>query len=173
MRTSRAPLVLIACIAAACGGNSSVPTSLDDAQLGLGKALGERVERPITGECTTTFNPPALPLPAVHRQTDSGTCHIAHLGKATIFGEQDINFAAGRQAGWRIITAANGDEVHTQHTGVSAPIAPGIVGFQARMEIVGGTGRFAGATGEIMAEGQANLFTNTAKVRMVSGVIRY
>ena len=69
--------------------------------------------------CTTTFNAPPFPLPASHEQTDTGSCRLSHLGATEIAGVQIINFATGTQAGTRTLTAANGDQVYTAHTGTS------------------------------------------------------
>jgi hypothetical protein len=50
--------------------------------------------------------------------------------------------------------------------------APGRVSFIAQMTIVGGTGRFAGATGSARGIGTANLATNSTFVA-IEGWIRY
>ena len=173
MRTTIAPLGLMALVLAACGGNPAGPTSPDASQARGGQALAPQVSRPIKGSCTLTFNPPPFPPPPVHHQTDTGSCIISHLGKTALYGEQDINFAAGTQSGWRRLTAANGDELHGVHTGTSSLIGPGLVGFSATMTIVGGTGRFEGASGEISLEGVATLATNSTKVSITGGTITY
>jgi len=130
------------------------------------------VERPFKGSCSVTFNPPSFPPPPIHHQTDVGTCQLTELGHTQFYGEQDINFAAGTQSGWRRLTAANGDELYVTHTGTSALTAPGLVSFTAHMTIVGGTGRFVGATGAAQGIGTANLATNTTSVA-IEGWIRY
>ena len=119
-----------------------------------------------------TFTAPPLPLPPILHQVDVGTCRLTHLGLTDFYGEQDINFAAGSQSGWRRLTAANGDELHVTHVGTSAPAGPGLVSFVAQMTIVGGTGRFAGATGTARGVGLANLATRTSSVRL-DGTISY
>jgi hypothetical protein len=128
--------------------------------------------RPLTGSCTLTFTPPPLPLPPLLHQIDVGTCQFSHLGLTDFYGEQDINFAAGTQSGWRTLTAANGDELHVTHVGTSAPAGPGLVSFVAQMTITGGTGRFAGATGTVRATGLANLATRTTTTTF-DGTISY
>ena len=120
--------------------------------------------RPIKGHCELTFNPPPLPLPPVHRQIDTGTCWFSHLGKTALEGVQDINFAAGTQSGTRTFTAANGDVLRATHAGTSGPAGPGLVRFVTTITIVGGTGRFANATGQMTGEGTANLITRTTSV---------
>ena len=68
---------------------------------------------------------------------------------------QAIDVAASTQSGERTFTAANGDALHARHTGTSAMIAPGRIAFSAVITIVGRTGRFEGATGELRASGVA------------------
>jgi hypothetical protein len=130
------------------------------------------VTRPFSGTCELTFNPPPLPLPPVVEQTDAGTCHFTELGKTELYGVQTINFAAGTQVGWRTLTAANGDVLRVEHTGTSAPAGPGLVGFRAMITIVGGTGRFTNATGNIVGVGLANLATHVTNVTF-EGSITY
>ena len=120
--------------------------------------------RSIKGHCELTFNPPPLPLPPVHRQIDTGTCWFSHLGRTTLTGVQDINFAAGTQSGERTFTAANGDVLRAVHAGRSAPSGPGLVGFTTTITFVGGTGRFANVTGQMTGAGTANLITRTTTV---------
>lgn len=119
---------------------------------------------PIKGHCELTFNPPPLPLPPVFRQIDTGTCWFSHLGRTALNGVQDINFAAGTQAGQRTFTAANGDMLYALNAGTSAPSGPGLVRFVTTITFVGGTGRFANATGQMTGEGTANLITRTTSV---------
>ena len=120
--------------------------------------------RPIEGRCELTFNPPPLPLPPVHRQIDTGTCWFSHLGRTALYGEQDIVFAAGTQSGVRTFTAANGDVLYATNTGSSAPSGPGVVSFVTTITFVGGTGRFANATGQMTGAGTANLLARTTVV---------
>lgn len=173
MRTSSASTALIAFLLAACTGNSPAPTSPDASLVRGSTASAHQTTRPITGNCSLTFNPPPVPPPSVHHQIDTGSCIISHLGQTAFYGEQDINFAAGTQSGWRRFTAANGDELHGIHTGTSWLIAPGQVGFRAAMTIVGGTGRFAGASGQLTLDGVATLAARSTSVTISEGTITY
>ena len=161
---STASLCLFAIVLAACGGNSSLPTATD-ASPNLRSANAHQATRPLSGTCTLQFDPPPFPLPPVHHQTDVGTCVLSHLGNTAFYGEQDIDFAAGTQSGWRRLTAANGDELHGVHAGTSWPAGPGVIGFSATMTITGGTGRFANATGQVTLSGEATLATRTTVAR--------
>jgi len=155
--------------------SSDAPTaasSMSAASVGGAELQQAGVERPFTGSCSLTFNPPSFPPPPIHHQTDVGTCQLTHLGNTEFYGEQDINFAAGTQSGWRRLTAANGDELYVTHTGTSALTAPGKVSFRAQMTIIGGTGRFAGAVGSAVGIGTATLATNSTFIT-IDGWIRY
>jgi hypothetical protein len=165
-------LATAAVFLAACSANPPLPTE-SSASPSAKNANAAQATRPMSGSCTLQFDPPPFPLPAIHHQTDVGTCNLSHLGKTAFYGEQDINFAAGTQTGWRRLTAANGDELHGTHTGTSWLVRPGVVGFTAIMTLSGGTGRFENASGEMTMQGEATLATNTTVVRVVAGSITY
>jgi len=169
MRSSIASVVFLGSVLAACADPAPTSPTASARSVALQRS---GTARPLTGSCTVTFNPPPLPPPPVFHQVDQGTCLLSHLGATDFYGEQDINFAAGMQSGWRTLTAANGDELHTRHTGVSQPAGPGLVSFVAQMTIVGGTGRFAGASGTVRGVGLANLMTRTTTVTL-DGTISY
>ena len=167
MRSTASPFRRsLACLAAVTTGLAAcaidAPTASDVRGATFARTTGSAVQRPFSGHCETTFNPPPFPLPAVHRQIDVGTCQLAHLGRAALHGVQDISFATGTQSGERTFTAANGDELRAVHSGTSRPGQPGQVEFSATLTFVGGTGRFANATGEVRASGTATLATRSA-----------
>jgi hypothetical protein len=176
MRSSLIAAAVLASTLAACTQPSPIaPTSSSAVASVTPRAADLQrsgTSRPFKGSCTVTFNAPPFPLPAVHHQTDVGTCQLTHLGLTDFYGEQDINFAAGTQSGWRTLTAANGDELYVTHVGTSSPAGPGLVGFVATMTIAGGTGRFAGATGSARGTGVATLATRSTSVT-IDGTISY
>ena len=173
MRTP-SPLAILLFAAVTAGCSSEPPTAPIDADPSLARAAAAApVQRPMSGHCETRFNPPPVPPPAIHRQTDVGTCQLAHLGRTALYGVQEINFAAGTQSGERTFTAANGDELHARHAGTSAMVAPGRVAFSAVITIVGGPGRFEGATGELRASGVAVLAETRASMTIDEGWIAY
>lgn len=173
MRTPTKSVALLAVLLSACSGNSVAPTAPDASLVRGGQVSFPRVLSKFRGACNTTFNAPPQPPPAIHHQIDTGTCVIKYLGQTALYGEQDINFAAGTQSGWRRLTAANGDELHVQNNGTSSLVGPGVVGFRTTMTVVGGTGRFANAKGEMKAEGVATLATSSTKVTITSGWVTY
>jgi hypothetical protein len=129
--------------------------------------------RPLSGGCETSFTPPPFPLPPVFRQVDTGTCQLAHLGRVQIYSVQDIDFATGTQVSVELtFTAANGDVLRATNVGSSVPSAAGVA-FQGTMTFIGGTGRFANATGAARVEGTADLMASTAAFTVVDGWIAY
>lgn len=141
-----------------------------------GASMSRRISagRPLTGRCETEFNAPPLPPPPVHRQTDTGTCQLAHLGRVVFHSVKDIHFATGTQTTREAtFTAANGDILRATGTGTSRVSGPGRVSFAATLILSGGTGRFTGASGEAHVEGVADLGTRTATFTIVSGWLAY
>jgi hypothetical protein len=173
MRITIASTALLASALTACtDGGSTLPTSPTPRSGQSVAQQGSVTSRPFSGSCTLTFNAPPLPLPPIIHQIDTGTCHFTHLGVTDFYGEQDINFAAGTQSGWRTLTAANGDELHVTSSGRNAGAAGATVTIDSQLMIVGGTGRFVGATGSARTTGQANLITRTTVIT-IDGSISY
>ena len=174
MRTLMAPLVLLSLITAGCAGDAA-PTSTAPTLTGYDRAAaasGAVATLTISGRCEVTFTPPPFPLPPLVTQSDAGTCQLSHLGQTAFNGVQEINFAAGTQRGERTFTAANGDVLRAVHVGRSAPSGPGLISFEATLTFVGGTGRFAHATGRAVSSGVANLITHTTSLSL-DGSISY
>jgi hypothetical protein len=162
MRASFTPALLLGMLVAGCSADTSTISAPPSSALSRGSDGPNLVERPFAGSCVVTFPAPPLPPPAILRQVDTGSCVLTQLGQTAFYGVQDINLAAGTQSGERTFTAANGDILRAVHSGVSAPIGPGLVGFVATLTFVGGTGRFEHATGQARGVGTANLITHTS-----------
>jgi hypothetical protein len=173
MRTLAGSFIPVALALAACGTGEMPTVPSEDAGAGAPVVVQQaRATRPLAGRCVTTFNPPSLPPPPVHHQIDIGTCQLTHLGRTALQGEIDIDFANGTQRGTRTLTAANGDQLYLTSAGTSVRVGPR-VHFEATLTIVGGTGRFAGATGEASIRGQADLLTNTTVFEIEEGWVGY
>ena len=173
MRAPATPAVLLALALVGCAdpGPTTLPTPEGAALARGGSAGGRATARPISGRCELTVAP--LPSsPPIIRQTDTGTCQLSHLGRTAFAGVLDLNLATGTQRGERTFTAANGDQLRAVNVGTSTPAGPGLVRFSATLTFVGGTGRFANATGEMRCEGTANLVTRTTSVTF-DGTIVY
>ena len=173
MRKFIAPAILLVFVLADCARDSASLTSPDArVQADAVPSSQLSVQRPVAGQCEVTFT--VLPsTPPVVRQADTGTCQVSQLGATTTVGSQTINFATLTQTATRTFTAANGDELRATSTGTSRPGAgPGEIDFDAMLTIVGGTGRFANATGEVHDWGTANVVTHAVSFTL-DGWIAY
>jgi hypothetical protein len=61
-------------------------------------------------------------------------------------------------------TAANGDRLHASSVGTGTLTGPTTVSFTGTATIIGGTGRFANATGEMAVEGTVDNATGDARL---------
>ena len=171
MRTLAAPAALLALVLAACADSLPTVPTPERAELARGGGGAVAAARPISGRCELTVTP--LPsTPPIVRQTDTGTCQLSHLGRTAYEGVLELDLAARTQRGERTLTAPNGDVLRVLAVGTSTPRDPGLVDFVATLTFVGGTGRFANATGQARAEGTANLATRTTVVAL-DGWIAY
>ncbi|CAN5266375.1 hypothetical protein BH23GEM2_BH23GEM2_22560 [soil metagenome] len=131
----------------------------------FGQQFGQRTV-PFRGSCDLDIQP-AEPLgPGVIRQVDVGRCQLAHLGRSILISDKVINLMAGTQTTDVAITAANGDILYGSGSGTNSVIAPGRVAFRVELTFTGGTGRFAGASGEAISEGEADLASGSSKLTM-------
>ena len=136
-------------------------------------------ERPFAlngnGVATFTVNEAGIPVRAEVVTSATAT----HLGLCTTIGV--VNFTPandpehpGRMlsSGSGTITAANGDKINIEFTGVLDPPAPGSATAIDRpvFQFVGGTGRFANATGGADAVVVINLLTGAFEITMVGKI---
>ena len=113
-------------------------------------AAGEQV--PFKGRLggDVTVTPLAPPLLQVDVEA---TGKATHLGQFTLDIPHIVNRANGTAVGSYEFTAANGDKVYAEFTGIATPTAtPGVLYIEETATITGGTGRFAGATGSFTGE---------------------
>jgi hypothetical protein len=88
------------------------------------------------------------------------TGNATHLGRFTLTGPHRVNVAAtpATAVGTFEFTAANGDTLRASFTGLGTPTAtPGIASIVETATIMGGTGRFTGATGSFIVERMVDL----------------
>ena len=166
MRAPMAPAFLFAFTLAGCTGDATTPPPPSAVTASLVRGADDASPpRPFAGRCELTVAP--LPSsPPLIRQTDTGTCQLSHLGRTKYEGVLELDLVARTQRGERTLTAANGDELRLVTVGTSAPSGPGLVSFTATFTIVGGTGRFANATGRGVAQGTANLLSSKTSVSL-------
>lgn len=172
MRAPTAPTVLLALALAGCADSGPTLPAPESVTFARGGSAGRpAAARPISGRCELTVGP--LPsAPPIIRQTDTGTCQLSHLGRTSFAGVLELNLVTGTQRGERTLTAANGDVLRVVSVGTSTPSGPGVVSFVGTFTIVGGTGRFADATGQARGAGTANLATRTTSLTL-DGWIAY
>ncbi len=102
----------------------------------------------LEGSFTTTIDPGPPPVATI---VLSGTGNATHLGRFTYEFPHTVNFGIvpPTGAGTYTFTAANGDTVIAEGIGHSTPVEPGVVFVVEEAVITGGTGRFAGASGQL------------------------
>ena len=90
----------------------------------------------------------------------SGVGKATHLGRYTITFHVDVNLGTFIGVGTVTFIAANGDTLSASLIGQAAPTPdPNISMLEEVATITGGTGRFAGATGNFTIERVLNLST--------------
>ena len=118
---------------------------------------GEQVPFKGSFEGDVTVTPLAPPLLRVDVEA---TGKATHLGKFTLDIPHVVDPATRTAVGSYEFTAANGDKVYAEFTGIATPTAtPGVLYIEETATITGGTGRFAGATGSFTGE---RLYDTTA-----------
>ena len=137
------------------------------------------IERPFalngTGVGIFTVDEDGIPISADVTSTSNAT----HLGLCTTVGKVIYTRANDPEHPGRLlsngsgtITAANGDVVQIEFSGVLDPPAPGsTTGIDTpTFRFVGGTGRFAGASGTAEAVVIVNLATGAFEITMVGNI---
>jgi len=82
---------------------------------------------------------------------DTAFGEATHLGRYALVASEDINVVTGAVTnGHFTLTGASGDTVTGSYAGQALP---GLVGYVVSGPIIGGTGRFAGATGFLVWHG--------------------
>ena len=137
------------------------------------------VDRPFAlngkGVATFTLDGDGIPIRADVISSSTAT----HLGLCTIVGVVNYTRAndpehPGRllSSGSSTITAANGDILRIEFNGVLDPPPPGssTATDNPSFRFVGGTGRFAGASGSAEAVVVVNLLTGAFEITMVGNI---
>ena len=103
------------------------------------------------GETTFPFTGACLDLTGVPFETLSQSeGKMTHMGRTGLHTSHCATPDGGAALnGQAVFTAANGDEVWTEYSAITVqgPPATLIIGQEVTMVIIGGTGRFEGATG--------------------------
>jgi hypothetical protein len=94
---------------------------------------------------TVSADPAGFPVVAIVAE---GTGQLTHLGRFFMTSPHTTDVFSGETIGDQIFTAANGDTLTAFCEGAPQPQPNGTVVGGLDCDITGGTGRFAGATGE-------------------------
>ncbi len=159
------PIILSLCVftAAACTGQSvDSPTGPATVNSSASSSAGSNVssaqpdgsrELPFLGsfigETRGAVNcPPECEPPTILTIAGTRTGTASHLGAFTATSVEVVDIAAATGTGAFNLTAANGDQLFTTTTGGEDGFEPPNISYVTGVgTIVGGTGRFAGASG--------------------------
>jgi hypothetical protein len=102
----------------------------------------------------------------------SGSGNMTHLGRFTVTYGWEVDLESLVGIGTFHFIAANGDSLFTEATGQATPTEdPDVLFTVASHTIVGGTGRFAGASGQFTEVGLLNTVTGVRR-SSIAGAIR-
>ena len=124
-----------------------------------GVARAEKKGLPLKGtlqavEMLDFSNPPIM------TSTASGSGIATQLGRYILSWEVEVNLETISGTGTGHIVAANGDNLYTLATGQATPLnEPNVFHVVENMIITGGTGRFAGASGNFTTDRTVDLTT--------------
>jgi hypothetical protein len=121
--------------------------------LALAGAVGAAEQVPFNGTLQGSFTVSADPPPAINRILDAEG-HATQLGDFTFHFPHSVDRSVvpATGIGFAVFTAANGHEVFAFITGEATLAMPGVLQGIEFGVIIGGTGRFANATGEFVIE---------------------
>jgi hypothetical protein len=135
-----------------------------------GVALAGQKELPFKGtlQAVETLN---FTNPPIMTSTASGWGNATHLGQYTLSWEVEVNLETITGTGTGHFVAANGDSLYTVGTGQATPTdEPDVFRVIENMIITGGTGRFAGASGNFTTDRIVDLTTGVTS-GTISGTI--
>jgi hypothetical protein len=114
-------------------------------------AAGDQI--PFKGTLEGSFTVIPVPPPSINRQLDA-TGHATHLGDFTYDFPHSVDRSVmpSTAVGFATFTAANGDQVFAFVSGQATLVSPGVLLAEENGTILGGTGRFAGASGSFVGE---------------------
>jgi hypothetical protein len=147
------PIILAASVlAVACSDQvSSTPTSPTSMLLASTQTQRSATRLPFRGSFTAADQGVVAPPNLLIQGTGEGTG--THLGRFTVSITEVVNLATASGTGTFDLTAANGDQLFATTAGGEDQFTPPNVSHVTLVAtIVGGTGRFASATGTFTME---------------------
>jgi hypothetical protein len=129
--------------------------------------------QPITLSYTGTSTPPTTvsTQPLIAFTTDTLAGSGSPLGRFTAIYPHLVNFDALTFDGLAVFTGERGDRIVIHLGGSGAPLSPTIFAVTFAGTIVGGTGRFQGASGSVGGPGTVDLAALTVSATL-TGTIR-
>jgi hypothetical protein len=120
---------------------------------GLAGPVAADEQVPFKGSLEGSFTVIPVPPPSINRQLDA-TGHATHLGDFTYDFPHSVDRSVipATAVGFATFTAANGDQVFAFVSGQATLVMPGVLHVVENGTILGGTGRFADASGSFVGE---------------------
>ena len=134
-------------------------------------------QRPVNGQFTGTGVDVAQRCPDALTIGFAIDGVLSHLGRMTGAGTNCTEFTLGTESvpiwdGIAIVTAADGSTLTLAYEGLQGAPTNGVASFSHQDTVIGGTGRFEGATGELTISGLLD-FADLTVTGSVSGWISY
>ncbi|MEO5826864.1 MAG: hypothetical protein ABIR59_13320 [Gemmatimonadales bacterium] len=148
-------LLLISALVLTGACAADLPVAPETSSSILASQVAAAPSRPAGGSCTTTVSVD-ISVPPLTIDI-SGVCNLKHLGRTTMTARQTVDITNGQFTNTTTYRAANGDLLLTTFSGQTTSPPGADVTFVGVETYVGGTGRFAGATGSSEASGSATL----------------
>ena len=123
---------------------------------------------------TVPASPPTVTStnPLVFVQSRALTGHASHIGDIKGTVTVTCNMAAGTYTTSFTLETSRGDTITGTGTGWLTPTAtPGVFAYTEINTISGGTGRFAGAVGAIVCQGQLNMSTGVEAGKLAGAIL--
>ena len=124
---------------------------------------------------TLGFNPVACPTTFL-QGTTVASGNATHMGSVTLRSTDCVVQADGQLTftdGRLVLTAANGDQIIATYSGMLLPTAElPVYSLSGSYTVIGGTGRFEGATGSGTLQGSSNIVTGRGGYT-ATGFLRY
>jgi hypothetical protein len=173
MRRFTAPALLLTLTLIGCGadgptGPTAIPVVPSAVSAGTSTSASTAAARgaapatPINGSCEVRTVEAQVTTPPIVRMITTGTCHYSHLGRTQVDAVQFLNPMLGTSEAEVTYTAANSDVLFATNAGSFTPGSAPTFSTVGVTTIIGGTGRFTGATGRMDAEGTVDLANNVA-----------
>src|SRR2546426_299891 len=88
---------------------------------------------------------------ATLQATASGSGNASQIGRFIYGLNATVDLVTGNSTGVFLLAFSNGDVIYGSSTGHGGPTGPGVGHVDEHLTIIGGTGRFQGATGSLTA----------------------